>query len=114
MEIRGPSLADGLARTSAGSSAVGNGGSSSDIALLQSLLPGVHITSGNLKAPSSTPGMSVGSVGAPHWPSSVQGRNGMNGTLAQGTWGQGSIPSDPVGGVIGQSNKSQNQNANIW
>ena len=91
-------------------SAVGSSSSQSDIALLQSLLPGVHITSGHgqQQPMSSSTFDSVGS----NWNSSQpDGR-------VDRTWnsnGGGGFQAAPGGGVIGAPKQQQQQNRNnIW
>jgi hypothetical protein len=107
------------------SSIGGGGGNNNDIALLQTLLPGVHITSGGGQQPVAPGGF--GSVGpAGNWGSnSMPSQTAVGGNLVgsnQGgfgySWGGGgsvvqSRPAVPGGGIIGQSG-NQKQNQNIW
>lgn len=102
----------------------GGVGSNNDIMLLQTLLPGVHITTGGSQQPVTS---GFGSVGPGNWgvnnmPSqAVTSGNAVG--LNQGGFGQnwgessGIVQSRvaPGGGIIGQSgNLSQKQNQNIW
>lgn len=93
-------------------SSVGSSSSQSDIALLQSLLPGVHITSGHgqQQALSSSSFDAIG----PNW------NSGQPDSRVDRTWnsnGSGGFQAAPGGGVIGapkqQQNQQQNRN-NIW
>jgi hypothetical protein len=94
----------------------GNGGSQSDIALLQSLLPGVHITTGQGQQQQAPSNNNFGSVGS-NWNSGGQPPNGR----PDKTWsgGNSGFQAAPGGGVIGapkqqqQQQQQQNQN-NIW
>lgn len=90
----------GMAVSTGGSLPSGNGnGKQSDIALLQSLLPGVHITSGHGQQQHATPeGSQFGSVGS----------NWNNRREMDKTW-SGGFQAAPGGGVIGVS-KQQHQN----
>ena len=107
-------------------SSIGGGvGNNNDIALLQTLLPGVHITSGGGQQPVAPGGF--GSVGpAGNWGSnSMPSQTAVGGNVVgsnQGgfgySWGGGgsvvqSRPAVPGGGIIGQSG-NQKQNQNIW
>lgn len=107
------------------SSIGGAGGNKNDMALLQTLLPGVHITSGGGQQPVAPGGF--GSVGpAGNWESnSMPSQDAIVGNVVgsnQGgfgySWGGGgsvvqSRPAAPGGGIIGQSG-NQKQNQNIW
>ena len=96
------------------------GGNNSDIALLQSLLPGVHITSGNAKQPAA-PGSSVGGGGWNPMADAPIGQplsnNGAGFGIAmppQGdSWGGASVGSSGYG--TGQGGRQQEQNrSGIW
>jgi hypothetical protein len=80
------------------------GGNNSDIALLQSLLPGVHITSGQPATPTSSGGF--GSVGG-------QAIRGFNlGPTPQGeSWGSAAAP---VGSGGGKSGPQDQRRSSIW
>ena len=100
-------IGGGRAQTLIGSSS----GSHSDIALLQSLLPGVHITSGHgQQQPSS--GGNFDSIGS-NWNSAQP-----SGRVVDMTWnnGRGSgFQTAPSGGVIGAPKQQQQQHRNnIW
>jgi len=89
----------GMAISPGGSLPSGNGnGKQSDIALLQSLLPGVHITSGQGQQHATPEGSQFGSLGS----------NWNNGREMDKTW-SGGFQGAPGGGVIGVS-KQQHQN----
>lgn len=89
----------GMAVSPGGVLPSGNGnGKQSDIALLQSLLPGVHITSGHGQQHATAEGNQFGSVGS----------NWNNGREMDKTW-SGGFQAAPGGGVIGVS-KQQHQN----
>jgi hypothetical protein len=97
----------------------GSDGGKSDIALLQSLLPGVHITTGYESQSYGLGGM--GPVGgwdsAPGRPNQGLNLGGMNGNAPiGGSWTGGmSAPAGPVG-AIGQNNAQQDrrQGPGIW
>jgi hypothetical protein len=102
------------------SDAIGNGGNKSDIALLQSLLPGVHITSGG-----SYQGNSFGAIGgvsnSGSWNSAPGGPSYVgSSSLAPGEPRQGfSLQSSSFGGQsfgsIGQGHQKQRQApGSIW
>jgi len=115
------SMSSGGLRSS-GSMPVGSG-NNSDIALLQSLLPGVHITSGNAKQPAA-PGATAGSGGwnpmggAPiGQPIGNTGGGFGLGVRPQGeTWGgAGDATVGGSGRVAGQGGRQQEQNqSGIW
>jgi hypothetical protein len=93
-------------------SLIGSSGSQSDIALLQSLLPGVHITSGHgQQQPIS--GSNFDSIGSSNWNNAQP-----NGRVVDMTWnsGRGSgFQTAPGGGVIGAPKQQQQQHRNnIW
>jgi hypothetical protein len=107
--------------TPMGAGSIGSGGNKSDVALLQSFLPGVHITSGS----SHQQGSGFGTIGGGGWgtpgPNQTQQRVNNPG-LRLGEphhWGGGIQPSvggAPVG-AIGQSGGPQNQRqapGSIW
>lgn len=90
---------------------IGNNNNNSDIALLQSLLPGVHITSGTPQQPS----MNTTSNFRSNWDGNGQRVNGSNLSLGHETWGRGSLGNASVGGsVIGQVASQQRNQNNIW
>ena len=105
---------------------IGSGSNKSDIALLQSLLPGVHITSGSAQLH----GSGFGTIGAGEWGSRAgnpaQQHADSNGGFSMseahqlGHWGGGlqtAIGGTPVG-AIGQSGDKQRQRqaapGSIW
>lgn len=117
----------GLSFTNTQLGSIGNGaGNNNDIVLLQTLLPGVHITSGSSQL-STAPG-GFRPSGSGNWQgNSLPSQHVIGGNvvgLNQGgyghTWnGDGSdilqSRAAPGGGIIGQSGKlSQKQNQNIW
>jgi hypothetical protein len=105
-----------------GQGPIGAGGNKSDIALLQSLLPGVHITSGN----SYSQGNGFGTIGGGNDWQSAPGPNQsvqhqLNGGMQQQgqQWNgglQSSLGGPPIG-AIGQGGMKQNQRqapGSIW
>ena len=104
-------LSDGPSMSMTGSSVVGSGGSSSDIALLQSLLPGVHITRGKLQPLSEASGGFSTRV-APNERDVSEMQNMAFGPLNQGSWGQPSLPNGRLEAIGRKNSKKQNQN--IW
>ena len=133
---RGGNIGGGGGRTIAGGSlafnnahlgSIGNGtGNNNDIVLLQTLLPGVHITSGSSQL-SAAPGV-FRSSGTGNWQENISPSQHVIGGnvvgLNQGGYGHtwngdgGDILQSraaPGGGIIGQSGSlSQKQNQNIW
>lgn len=105
-----------------GHAPIGGGGNTSDIALLQSLLPGVHITSGN----SYSQGNGFGTIGGGNdWNSAPginqSGHHPANGGMQQQgqQWNgglQSTLGGTPIG-AIGQGGMKQNQRqapGSIW
>jgi len=136
-QIGGFSIGGGGASSSGGSfqsnsispNPVGSNSNNRDIALLQTLLPGVHITSSNNQQPPAQPSSNggFGAVGG-GWnasgpPVSQSGMGGLNGNpqnQSGGTWGGSGVQPAPVGargGILGQNNSQQNQKqgqSSIW
>mmetsp|Transcript_8551 Transcript_8551/g.16111 ORF Transcript_8551/g.16111 Transcript_8551/m.16111 type:complete len:907 (-) Transcript_8551:290-3010(-) len=98
-----------------------SGGNKSDIALLQSLLPGVHITSGNAyhpAAPNTNPGSNP--FAAPEWgnlgPVQQQKSAGIsmpNHQYARDSW-NGSNVYSTAPGYQNQNNAEKQNQGNIW
>jgi CCR4-NOT transcription complex subunit 4 len=95
----------------------GSDGSKSDIALLQSLLPGVHITTGHESYGLGGMGPGGGWDSAPGRPNQGMNLGGLNGNAPiGGSWaGPMSAPAGSVG-AIGQNNGQQDrrQGPGIW
>lgn len=98
------------------------GNNNRDIALLQTLLPGVHITSGNNQQPAAPSSGGFGVVGGAGWsapgqPAGQAGIGGLNGNPQHqvgDTWGNaggqpGPVVGAPRGGILGQNAPQQNQ-----
>jgi hypothetical protein len=119
-----------------GSSIGGGGfgsGNSSDVALLQSLLPGVHITSGNAYQPAAPNSNTFGQSGWGSLPNASQPTNRGNQTPMDNnarmkqqqlqnqqqqqqldTWGNGGFYSSGFGSQSSNNNQKQSQSSNIW
>lgn len=101
-----------------GPGAFGGGNSKNDIALLQSLLPGVHITSGNESMGyGGNAGWNGGSSPGHSRPMGMgMGSGNLNGDVIGGNW-NGGVPASPGSiGAIGQGAMQQNQRRGpgIW
>jgi hypothetical protein len=94
------------------------GGNNNDIALLQSLLPGVHITSGNAKQPAA-PGASASATG---WNPMGGAPIGQPISNASGGFGLGVPPQGeswggaPVGssGRVTEGRQQEQNQSGIW
>lgn len=105
-----------------GSGVMGGGGNKNDIALLQSLLPGVHITSGG---GTYNQGSSLGTIGGgndwnsspgPNHPMQRPMNNGMQQQPQHWSGGVHSLGGTPIG-AIGQTTGKQNERqapGSIW